>query len=253
MAADSPSGNLKRPAKFGGSTRSSDDDAKAAAKGKATQHGGVSLAKFAFAATAALLCGAAVKISSASSPHPGHAQLKSLITDGKWRHAEIDHLYTLGDEMQEAIGLVRRGFLPCIYFSRHLSSLPLSLSRSLETPRPKKTKTKNFLRIGRHRGPHGNGLPPPQDAGRARAHAGGQDDLRDRVQLGPLGVGLARGEREDFPSFFPLKNFLPSSFSGVSSRHRFRSKKKKNSLTFLLPGFPKTSLQNTNRPTPTPR
>lgn len=106
-AVDSPSGTVRRPTKLGG-LRSSDDDAKAAsAKGK--QHGGgaSSLAKaLALAATAGMLCGAALKISSNSSPHPGHAQLKSLITDGKWRHAEIDHLYELGEKMEEAIGLV---------------------------------------------------------------------------------------------------------------------------------------------------
>lgn len=118
MAVDSPSATVRRPNKLG-TMRSSDDDAKA---GKAKAHnGGSSVGKaLVVAATAALLgATAAVKLSSASSPHPGHAQLKAVITDGKWRDAEIDHLYALGDSMQEAIGLVRTtsAFLFFFFFS----------------------------------------------------------------------------------------------------------------------------------------
>ena len=115
MAVDSPSGSVRRPTKFG-AVSSSDDNAKASTKAKAMQHGGASSSSFAkaflLAAAAAMLCCAAVKVSSNLSPHPGHAQLKALITDGKWRHAEIDHLYKLGESMEEAIGLVSFFSLP---------------------------------------------------------------------------------------------------------------------------------------------
>ena len=136
MAVDSPSATVRRSNKLG-AMRSSDDEAKALTKGKATQHGGASsLAKaLAVAGTAALLCAAAVKVSSASSSHPGHAQLKALITDGKWRHAEIDHLYELGDSMQEAIGLVS-----CFFFLLSFSLPSRPFFSPLAHSRPKKKK-----------------------------------------------------------------------------------------------------------------
>ena len=135
MAVDSPT--VRRPKL--GAMRSSDDDAKAS---KAKSHNGGSFAKaLVVGATAALLGAAAVKVSSASSsPHPGHAQLKAVITDGKWRHAEIDHLYALGDSMQEAIGLVRTSSPSLFFLYTFLSTFFLLSSSPQDKTKQNKPK-----------------------------------------------------------------------------------------------------------------
>ena len=132
MAADSPAGSLRRSNNKLGTMRSPEDEANKGAKMNVStkQHGGAFKA-LSLVAGLSLLCCAGVKLASPFLPHPGHAQLKALVVDGRWRHAEIDHLYKLGDEMQEAIGLVRS--FPSSFRLFSLSSLArlVNFTRSL--------------------------------------------------------------------------------------------------------------------------
>lgn len=138
MAGDSPSATVKRSSKFVSAMRTSDDESskggRLAAGGRhgssSSSPSASSLLKWAGAAALACFSASAAfsahKLASSLAPHPGHAQLKALVTDGKWRQQEIDHLYELGDAMEEAIGLVSFEMNPRLFFS-----LCLSLSLSL--------------------------------------------------------------------------------------------------------------------------